>query len=227
MNGDEPQIHLNSPSSRLRRNHSFQSEISSGIRGGNAGVTYQNNYARMQIAYHISFNNNVNSSPRLPDDIFNALLEEQREGVFYNLLPQGAILDTTRITLRNVHWTPLNYDEFEVYQYHNWQNSGRTLIVIYINLHEDSPMNKRNAYGHGTGFSVDLYMFYPWSNIRFFGNHLRIISSYQSRNGSLPSGHTNFNNTTWGLTEHERLLLSHFPNTYDIDLYEINTMSNS
>ena len=225
---------------RLDRNATTTSNFNLLIRGWDTNVISQPAYSRIQIPYRLVFQKNT--SRRFPDEIFKGLLQEQRSSMFYNLLPPGTILDTERITVRDVNSNVLNDYEFSLHQYYNWQGSGRTLVVIRILLGEDRDENFRNVATitnnmtltnnspphlslGGTGFSVDFYVFYPWMNIRFFGNQLRNIASYQSRNGRLPNGHTNFINNSSSLTAQERNWMSRFPNTDHLYLDEINTMS--
>ncbi|MCL1924282.1 MAG: hypothetical protein FWF50_01705, partial [Defluviitaleaceae bacterium] len=218
----------------------FFSQINKFTRGNWAS---QSAYGRFQIPYRLVFQHNTEGgNHRLPEEVFVQILPEQTSGVFYDLLPSGAILDTSRIRAIDILGREA---EYRLYQHHNWQGSGRTLIAIYVQVSDnyDTP-NLRNSHlsfgglgigvWGGTGFAVDFYVFYPWLNLRFFGNQLRNLASYQSRSGelfySLIQGsrvHTNANNTATQsqFNARERELMANFPNTYHIYVNERNTVS--
>ncbi|MCL2611071.1 MAG: DUF11 domain-containing protein, partial [Defluviitaleaceae bacterium] len=208
--------------------------VDSTIRGG---IISQPNHSRMRIPHRIRTQTNTEGN-RLPDEAFEQIILEQREGVFYTLLHRGTILDTSSIVVRNVHGDIIPYPTLEMIE--NWQNSGRTLVIIGVSVPEGT--NRRNhdnpiittvnpLHSGGTGFLVDFDVFYPWMNINLFGANLRPLFSYQSRNGPLLGGnaHTNGNNTGgnntggWALNSTERDLMSNFPHA--INLEERNIVS--
>ncbi|MCL2745807.1 MAG: DUF11 domain-containing protein [Coriobacteriia bacterium] len=180
------------------------------------------------------------SNALLPD-----LLPEQREGVFYDLLPQGTVLNPASIVARDAMGRTV---EHSVATETNWQGSGRTLVRIYVSAtagpnyrNVPSPATWQGADWwlpgpavpliSGTGFTIDFDVFYPWANVPLFGTSIRNIASYQSRSGPFLSPvvngqpHTNSDNTAANLTAQERQWMSNFPDTGMLDADERNTRS--
>jgi len=201
----------------------------------NPNVVSQPEHARVVVPYRIVLQNNLVSHSGFSDELFQLLIPEQTEGIFYDLLPMGALLDPTSIVARNVNQQIV---DFEVFQHENWQNSGRTLIEIRVRATADTiGTNWRNADSNsltnnmvgtnvwmgGTGFMVDFDVFYPWSSVGLFGTQLRNLASYQSGSGELFQGHTNANNTTGAFTPGEQGWMSNFPS--GVDPNERNTIS--
>ena len=165
------------------------------------------------IQYHIqmrhSFNRNTFDGG-ISLETMAGILDEQREGVFYDLLPLGATLDPTSIVATDA----LNrVAEHTLFVTENYRNSGQTMIEIHVRAQENN-FNGAQISGsnplNGTGFNVTFSVFYPWINIGDFGSNLRNIAAYQSRNGALSgsnahpddaSGHPHF-------TEAERVLMT-------------------
>jgi len=109
-------------------------------------------------------------------NLLDALLPEQREGVFYDLLPRGAYIDPSSVVARD----RANRAVLHTLRVHdNHDDSGRTLVEIHVFA------NDRNFAGWHTGFSVEFSIVYPWVNIMDHGHQLRNIAAYQSRSGDL------------------------------------------
>ncbi|MCL2606664.1 MAG: hypothetical protein FWD93_05225, partial [Coriobacteriia bacterium] len=177
----------------------------------------------------------------IPESFLAALLTEHTESVFYDLLPQGMIIDPGSINARDARGRVADH-RLEITE--NWQGSGRTLVSIYVNA--ISSMNFSNTQGtltgnfpaanpaiFGTGFRVDFDAFYPWDAVSLFGVDTRNLASYQSRNGALQGSsvqsggqpHSNSDNTATAFTVAERLLMQNFPDTDMLDQNERNTRS--
>jgi len=233
-----PSISSQESSARTRLTRvGFTSQIMKGTR---SSVISDAANARMIIPYRVTIQTNTMGAgaARLPDDVFQQRVPEQTEGVFYDLLPRGTILDQNSVIARDVMGRTVSHTMEMV---ENWEGSGRTLVIIYVSA--TAGLNYNNVGSTtflstttlgGTGFSVDFDVSYPWMNIRFFGNNLRNIVSYQSRSGELfmnPVGwnnpHTNGENTSIELSDQEQEWLSNFPNTEGVDPEARSTMSAS
>ena len=227
----------------------FNSPASKQIRTSSAGpgIVSDAANARVVFPYRVSITHNLGIGPstggniqRPSDALFAQLLPEQTEGVFYDLLPQGTILNPASIVARDAHGRVVDH---VLLTSENWQGSGRTLVSIYVSATAGS--NMRNTWGtgvstttaaptiNGTGFTVDFDVFYPWANISLFGGtDIRNLVSYQSRSGAFLTAvsggnpHTNVNNTATALTVQERTWMSNFPRTETVSPTELNTTSN-
>jgi len=226
----------------MNREGYFHSGMTKALR---PGETIQNDTvnARIVIPYRLTawvdFPDRARPSTNA---IFETLLTEQTQGVFYDLLPRGMTIDSDSIVARDAMGRTVTHS---VVLTENWQDSGRTLVSIYVNATAGSNFRNNwsiNAAQHllrGTGFTVEFDVFYSWDAFHLFGGtSFRNIASYQSRSGALKSNiernvfgsitgqpHSNSENTAHSINAAERILLSNFPRTEHIDPDELNTRS--
>ncbi|NLL26150.1 MAG: Cna B-type domain-containing protein, partial [Erysipelotrichia bacterium] len=133
------------------------------------------------------------------------VLEEQKAGVFYDLLPKGTILDESSISVSpyipsSSSWGIAAYkaamDDYTVgYTYElvdNWRDTGRTLFI----LRASTPDGVRTyAYKDGytsaritSGFTVTFDLIYSWNNVADYGTRLLNSVAYQTTSGKLTQG---------------------------------------
>jgi len=114
---------------------------------------------------------------------------EIREGVFFDLLPVGSILDPDSVVARDM----LGIIPHRLYTHENYRGSGQTLIEIHV---ETTAEFNAGAFPSvtgvtalasrvGTGFRVVFDVFYPWESIVDHGNNLRNVAAFQARDGAL------------------------------------------
>ncbi|MCL2379878.1 MAG: hypothetical protein FWC81_03745, partial [Coriobacteriia bacterium] len=115
----------------------FSADTTKMIRTGQAGsgIISDAANARMVFPYRLAISHNVGAnSPLGATEVqrpsathFAQLLPEQTEGVFYDLLPQGTILNPASIVARDAHGRVVDH---VLLTSENWQGSGRTLVSI-------------------------------------------------------------------------------------------------
>ncbi len=120
-------------------------------------------------------------------------VEEYRNTVFYDLLPDGASLaegsvvayratGATLIAPNTTHtafWVPkqaLDASLYTVETIANWRGSGRTMLIVRINIPEDQTIaytarynGNSSEFDTGTGLLVGYTLDYPWSSILDYG----------------------------------------------------------
>ncbi|MCL2606742.1 MAG: hypothetical protein FWD93_05640, partial [Coriobacteriia bacterium] len=223
---------------------SYRAESEKVIRS--SGIVSDSANARVVFPYRLFAFQDIGSQgvsgqtsfPRPSDALLAELLSEQTEGVFYDLLPQGMIIDPASIVARDARGRIVDH---VLMTEANWQDSGRTMVSIYVsatagtNLRNNASMpSSLNdiMYLSGTGFSVDFDLFYPWANAAIFGmTDIRNIAAYQSRSGAFlnpiteGNPHTNANNTATVFNAQEQAQMANFPRTDAVNSAERNTKS--
>lgn len=113
------------------------------------------------------------------------VLPEQKEGVFYDLLPKGAFIDTSSLKAKNANDKDVPFTYFLT---ENYKGSGRTLLEVHVTNN-----TQNNYYIHGTqvrtGFNVYFDMHYPWLSIGDYGPQVKNIAAYQTKNGVFSDGY--------------------------------------
>jgi len=183
-------------------------------------TTTQHAESRQVIRYNLQATQGLSTSTTIADQqMFLGELEiEIREGVFYDLLPMGAIIDPESIIARDMEGViPHRLEIIDT----NHRGSGQTLIAIYVEA--TAPLNIGSLPGilttptiatlsnQGTGFRVQFDVFYPWSSIIDFGHNVRNIGAFQSRDVAFrgPTGaHPDDASTHSGFFLPERELMS-------------------
>lgn len=99
----------------------------------------------------------------------------QQSGVFYDLLPEGCILDVDSVSVQGEK-EYLNDSEYVVQQIQNYKNSGRTLVIVSVNSAE-----KRYVLYYDT--------IHPWESIRDYGADIYNPVAYETGNDAISHGY--------------------------------------
>lgn len=99
----------------------------------------------------------------------------QNSGIFYDLLPAGGILDVASISVSDGNNT-LNSNQYSINTIDNYKNSGRTMLIIDI----DVPGKK--------GYSVSYQTVHPYTAIGDYGKNLLNSVAYESGNKRIGEG---------------------------------------
>lgn len=131
-----------------------------------------------------------------PEDILDFhVITEQREGIFYDLLPIGSLVDEESITAKTYKQDDSQMEqkecEFTVEFKTNWRGSNRTMMIIHVK----APEGKRNydysdSFGKkvGTGFEVTFDLLEPWDVLLDYGTTVLNSAAYYSLSGNLTKG---------------------------------------
>lgn len=142
------------------------------------------------------------SSPLTAQDVKDLqVITEQREGIFYDLLPLGTTIDPDSITVQT---TKKNNDSqfrfdggvscrFTVESIDNWRNTGRTMVLIHAYAPdgtENYDINLNTDWGPHlySGFRAKFTLINTWDNIRDNGTKVLNSAAYYSLSGNLASG---------------------------------------
>lgn len=135
------------------------------------------------------------SHPLTRQDVVDmGVVHEQRDSVFYDLLPIGTVIDTDSIVAttytgsRSSPKVPCNHT---IEMITNWRNTGRTMVKIHVT----APENVTNFDSYQakfkvrSGFAVTFTLINTWQNIGDYGTTVRNSSAYYSLNGPIPTGY--------------------------------------
>lgn len=118
------------------------------------------------------------------------VINEQREGVFYELLPLGMEIDYDSIVAK----TESRYGgvqkecNYTVETIENWRDSSRTMVKIHVKVPEEI-INSFIEYGNlVSGLRVEFDGINTWINIQDYGNKVVNSFAYYSLDGELAKG---------------------------------------
>lgn len=99
----------------------------------------------------------------------------QQSGIFYDLLPDGCILDPDTVSVQTDegYLTETSYD---VYQFPNYKDSGRTLLVVQVKV----PAKYYNLY---------FDTIHPWESIKDHGTYVYNPVAYETGNDEIAQGY--------------------------------------
>jgi hypothetical protein len=151
--------------------------------------------AQESVVYTLTQYIQLNNVPGLTKEelIELNILNEQREGIFYDLLPAGTVVDTSSITARTSTYSIYsnNYTscDYTVEMQENWEGSGRTMMILHVTVPDDW-VNIDTSYSTyaTTGFVVTFKLIDTWENINDYGPTVTNSVAYYSLNGNLPAG---------------------------------------
>ncbi len=158
------------------------------------------------VKYTLTYNEYVNYSKRLftQQDILDLdIIHEQRESVFYDLLPIGTTVDSSSVHAATYTASSNHSDrncEYTLETIENWRDTGRTMLKIHVT----APVNVKNfdsIYTNSvlrSGFTVTFTLINTWQNIGDYGKTVRNSSAYYSFDGELVNGYAD---TGGNLTE--------------------------
>jgi len=134
------------------------------------------------------------------------LFREQTDSTFYDLLPQNAVLDMNSIKVYTVR-SDTNYgngsgmlssfsdadkgvlcSDFTVEAVPNWQNSGRTMLIINVKVSENFFSYSIRNYWSGFIVNYDISMY--WYDLEDCGGAIHNSFAYRSNTGGMNSGKT-------------------------------------
>ena len=171
---------------------------------------------------------------------------EIREGVFFDLLPAGSILDHDSIAAWMTGSSgPRNrpIEPTEVIVTPNFRGSGQTMIEIHLEALEGEENIGGMQYplwggwwsGH-TGFMVEFDVIYSFEAIQDHGNNVRNVAAFQPRDNTLsPNQRTGTNESNLpahaddasehaNFTPRERELMSNLAPEIELDEGQFNTV---
>lgn len=136
------------------------------------------------------------------------IITEQRDGIFYDLLPIGTSLDLSSISASTYTESSTSGDSrkcsYTVETITNWKNSGRTMVKIHVTAPDGAPnydpdVSKLNTM-LTSGFIVKIRLINSWQNIGDYGATVLNSSAYYSLDGELVNG---FADTGGNITDKE------------------------
>jgi pilin isopeptide linkage protein/uncharacterized repeat protein (TIGR01451 family) len=149
-------------------------------------------YVPVTIDAYVQFD--YPDAPR--EDLINSgYIIEQRNSTFYDLLPPGTYADLSTIRVTGYRGTAANTNfSTNVEVIDNWNNSGRTLLVVHAQAPEDSINFDYYRYANRytqlwSGMKLRFNLYNPWINIADNGDTLNNYAAYESHDGPLPDGY--------------------------------------
>lgn len=137
----------------------------------------------------------------LEEAVASGVVQDQTEGVFYDLLPAGATVDTNSIVAKCLYSNAACTYTAETVD--NWQGSGQTMLIVSVKTVADSNYYSSKSSGTFTlrsGLTVNYDLYYSWQSYMDYGNSLLNSVAYRSSTGTLSAGTTAENS---GLTKKE------------------------
>lgn len=147
-------------------------------------VKYSREYVKYALVY---YNYAIHDTALSHEDLIAmGTVTEEREGIFYELLPLGMTLDADSVHTyaskgSNSYNTRKEYDHtLELIE--NWRNSGRTMVLIHVSVPEgeqnyDTSSSVTTLY---SGFYVTFEAYYSWNNIKDYGTDVTNSMAYYS-----------------------------------------------
>ena len=161
--------------------------FSHGIKSEKKLVEYNNDtsHNKIDLTYELSstIQTNLLSKESVEKAVKDGWLKEQKEGTFYDLLPQGVIPMTSSIK-------PVRDGDIisSVKLHENYKGSGRTLMEIHTKQKPDYKYEARDEGSilHSKGYydkpAVRFKARYSWLNLNNFGKLIRNMFAYSSKN---------------------------------------------
>jgi len=152
-------------------------------------------------------------------DDFREATDEQKDGVFYDLLPMGMTVDITSLKawrydekissfnsasyLTGTNAVPVTANVSFV---ENWRNSGRTMMKIHVTTTASNVVVNQNGYPE-SGFMVGYRAYYPYTAVKDYGTKAKNSFMFFSNSGEVANIHAGKPDT--------------FPTNYDFSDEEI------
>lgn len=162
------------------------SNIQSDVANSQESLTY-----RIEYYEYVQY-----STPLTRQDVIDlGVIQEQRDGIFYDLLPIGTTVDAASITAKTYSESRAGEKkcEYTVESIENWQGSGRTMLKIHV-IAPPGTENFVTQYVYGklqlrTGFVVTFKLINSWENIQDYGASVLNSAAYYSLSGQLVGGY--------------------------------------
>lgn len=195
-------------------NPSVYTRISGGTTGQNKWVNYSNdsggrrvkaNYTAYAYDYR-SYDKEVLSDK---DVIDLKIINEQKSGVFYDLLPIGMTVDVDSVKVQTFKPTSGSYMisspsshnlastgidiQANITLIDNYKGTGRTMMVVRADVPDD--VKNYFTYTSGSdnyvysGMTIRFTGYYSWDNLYDYGNSLTNSIAYKSNSGKLSNGY--------------------------------------
>lgn len=195
---------------------SIYTRISGGTTKQNNWVNYKNDSGHRRInanytAYAYEYRTYDKDVLSADDVIDLKIINEQRNGMFYNLLPIGMTVDTSTVVAQKFKVTSgsgliSNTSNVAstgdvvpstVTLIDNYKDTGRIMMIVKVDLPEDDKNYASLSYDPGSiyynyvysGFTIRFTGYYSWDNIYDYGNNLTNSVAYKSGNGFLSNGY--------------------------------------
>lgn len=191
---------------RIGRN--FLTEIESGSSMSKSVSTYtggDTNYyngivndpdnKRVKIGWYIHVNSWIKSEGTSLDELRQlGLYNPLDNGVVYELLPLGMTVEDSTIMVKvngesSIEKTKLVRDQdFTVEHIPNWNDSGRELLIIRVNV--DNAYANYDSRNGKTYTDIDIFMrtFYGWDSIYDYGDTFENLGAFETNYDSIPDG---------------------------------------
>lgn len=158
------------------------------------------------VAYErVNYNTSVLSFDEIRE--FN-IINEQRIGTFYDLLPLGMTADKDSVSVQTLDTTSSSTYSVSgpdylkngiviptsVSQIDNWQGTGRTMMIVKAVLPDDVSENFVDKYYSPNGYILSGMVlkfngYYDWDRIPDYGTTLTNSLAYKSGSGTLSNGY--------------------------------------
>lgn len=151
-------------------------------------LTYDNDPRRNIINLHYNIKaiiqTNVSDMELLSNFLKQGLIDEQKQAVWYDLLPKGVNVDLNSIKLRSKDSIK------EIKTITNYRNSQRTLLIVKADLKPQyryliRGMSILASSGYGDVPELSFDAIYAWDNYKELGANLVNHAVYESANKSL------------------------------------------
>ena len=176
--------------------HEYDYMLYTRINGGSTSqgksVTYKNdvlnrrvvaNYTAYAYEYR-SFSNEVLTA----DEIYDyKIINEQKVGTFYDLLPIGVSADLNSIKVVGYN-TNVNIPVTASVKT-NWQGTGRDMLIVKAKVDDDKNNRYNQSNATYSGMTLTFKAYYEWDSISDYGTYLVNTIAYKSGSGKLSNGY--------------------------------------
>lgn len=168
------------------------SRISGGTTYQSKSVTYSNDVLNRRVvanytAYAYEYLN-FDSDVLTGDDIYDyKIINEQKVGTFYDLLPIGVSADLSTVKVTGY----INGKNIPVTSSvkSNWKGTGRDMLIVKAKVDENET-NRYSSYQETySGMRLTFKAYYSWDSIADYGSYLVNTVAYKSGSGSLSNGY--------------------------------------
>ena len=132
---------------------------------------FSNNKIKKMVT--VGWQVNISESYQTQDD---RVYIPQETGAFYDLLPEGADIKLSSVTVSAGN-TKLRESQLDVSKIPNYQNSGRTLLVVRIKQRTDS------------GYTLSYSTVHSWESIFDYSVYARNSVAYETGNSTIAGGY--------------------------------------
>lgn len=187
-------------------NFSLYTRLEKGTSIANKWVNYQNDPAHRRVkanytAYAYDYRD-FSPTVLTKDEVFELkVINEQRDGTFYDLLPIGMTVDLDSISVQTYKSNSITSTStntsivgddlvFTTTLIDNYKNTGRTMLIVKAKVPES--INNTQLYSNNyaySGMTLKFTGYYSWDSIYDYGNNLRNSVAYKSGSGALSNGY--------------------------------------